>query len=152
MSRILMINNQRGLTLVEVIIILFIVSMIILIAIPLYGNSIQNQTYSQVFERFEDDYLYAQQRALTKSERLEMQFASGHYILRQDGSGEEILRRELPEGMSIRTNYSQDKFFLNPNGNISRAGRVFFDYTEGKGQKTQEFTFQLGTGRIHATQ
>lgn len=145
-------SRQSGFTLVECLIILAIAAVMIMIVLPLYGNTAANAEIERFFDQFEEDFLYAQQLAIAESRRVEIRFFTNvpQYLIRYY-AGKNIVLRPLPQGMTLETNLVNNTLMLNRRGHVSQGGKVFFYYEQGNKRHRKTFTFQIASGRIQGS-
>jgi competence protein ComGD len=141
-------HPQQGFTLVEMVMVIGIVSIVLTLVIPLFHPTEQVLEYERFFQLLEDDLFLAQQSALSNSTVIEVEFniVNKFYTVR-DRYGDLIVKRSLPEGLSVSTNFDRNRIRYNRQGNISQGGRLFFVYKVGERTKMKTYVFQVGTGR-----
>ncbi|MDC3413402.1 prepilin-type N-terminal cleavage/methylation domain-containing protein [Aquibacillus sp. 3ASR75-11] len=139
--------NEKGFTLLEVVVVLGITVMLLFIGIKIPLSVIDHQTTKQFFERFQSDMLRMQQETTLTSEYIRMTiYPDRHtYEIRKGGTGKLMIKREIPEGweINLRT-LSQPLSFLR-NGNIQNPGT--FSITTN--DSTFLITFPFGKARSY---
>ncbi|MDQ0337684.1 competence protein ComGD [Caldalkalibacillus uzonensis] len=140
--------SQDGLALAEMLMVLAIFSILIMMVIPAYHSPHQRLEKEEFFQQLENDLVLAQQAAITELRVVELEFnpVNRLYLVRYR-DGDTIVVRRFPDGVSLSTNFSRNRFHFNRHGHISQGGRLFFHYETPNGTETRTYIFQLASGR-----
>lgn len=148
------IDDQNGITLVECLIVLFVLSLALLLVFPLFGDHAKHKEAQYALQLLEHDIYYAQQTAMVQSERVKIVFEPERkkYKLLYTESNEQILARTFPSNVSFQTNFRNNTLYINHLGHSSQAGTATFEYYHRGEQKETSFVFQLGSGRFRTSE
>ncbi|MFA9559402.1 competence type IV pilus minor pilin ComGD [Evansella sp. AB-rgal1] len=138
--------KDHGYTLLEILVVLFLLSIILLISIPNFTRSINNNDVNYFFEQLEKDLYSTQMKAISESLTLRFLFSNdtSKYTIVQGITPLE--ERQFPKGMIVEkgTLGLNDLRFL-PVGTLSNSGSIFFYYKEDR----YELIFQFVRGRFY---
>ncbi|MGG3841452.1 competence type IV pilus minor pilin ComGD [Anoxybacillus kestanbolensis] len=140
--------NERGFTLIEMLIVLFIVTGIMLFAVPPLQQVLAERQLQYFLEQFSNDMLYAQQYAISRKKTVAIMFYfdTCRYQVKEGRTfGKELLARSFPSPFQIQMGTLSPPLFYYPNGNINKAGTLLIAY----GSKKYKIVFQLGKGRLY---
>lgn len=137
-------SNQAGFTLVEVLLIFFII-VIMLMSLPPLFHSVQNTINEKYFlQQYEEDLFYAQSLALSRRRAVYYQYDSKKKIYKiTDHRGNVYLQRQVPDDVVISHGHLANFRFVG-DGNINRFGNV---WVQVNGKKYQIF-ISIGSGRF----
>lgn len=142
--------NIRGMTLLEIIVVVSIVSILLVITI-LNGTIVLRTKERNELKEFKNDIIYARDRSIieSKSYYIDINPNKNMYLIRTSGKtlGHIIKRKELCEGIKIKnTNIMGNEVAFNALGRPNSAGTIYME--DSKGQKI-EITISPATGRIN---
>ncbi|MBO9129667.1 competence type IV pilus minor pilin ComGD [Bacillus sp. 165] len=141
------IRSEDGFTLLEMLLVLFVVSLLSGLAyvnlIPLY----EGKKAEQFFEQLNEDILFMQELAMSTSERTNLQwFPQSHrYIIQQTYEEGPLLSRYYDKKIRVDLHTFPSIMTYSGKGNINRGGTIYVYYK----QKTYKIVFQLGKGRFY---
>jgi len=135
-------KNEKGFTLIEILIVLGIIAILFAIAVPLHVESLENQKEKRFFETLKYDFLFTQRISASGHKAVDIEFRNDEYLINKDVSP--IIKRPYPEGWRIdKLNTSIVSFSLR--GNI-RQGSTLKVYTNNN---EYNVIFPLGKGRFY---
>ncbi|RSL30943.1 hypothetical protein D7Z54_23555 [Salibacterium salarium] len=141
------IDKENGHTLVEMVIVLFIIT--VTTAVPIISfHSLQEKKSIQYFmDLLEEDLRYAQQRSYANEELTYVQAVRNHYYIRTSGIWEDpIKQRKIPEGVSFHeVTMRFDEIGFKNNGNARKAGTIFIDTPKAN----YKLVILVGKGRVY---
>lgn len=138
--------KQHGFTLLEMLLVLFIISLLSVITYfnvaPLY----EKQKVEQFLKQFSQDILYMQQLAISRQSHYTLRwFKERHlYSIGESGAEKLLLIREYDSDIKIDLNTFPNPMTYNARGNINQGGTILLSYRT----HTYEIVFQLGRGRF----
>ncbi|MBB6448888.1 competence protein ComGD [Geomicrobium halophilum] len=142
-----MMKNDRGHTLIELMVVLLIFSICLAIPTLYYVNRDSGQDVKAFIEEFEQDLYYSQQQAMgkTTNARINIFNGRGFYQVSVDGKHEKTVH--FPEGLRFQRGSIAvpTPIFFYPNGNTNVAGR-FAIQTPGD---LYWVNFRVGSGRFY---
>lgn len=137
-------NNEAGFTLLEAIFVLFVVSLIGLIAIGLFPKY-EEKKVDTFLEQLRQDIVLMQQSAISHSNSHQLHFyPMDHQYVITNGI-ETILIRNYDHDIVIDLNTLPSSLTFGPDGNIGRGGTMYVSYKT----KKYKIVFQLGAGRFY---
>lgn len=136
-----MVGNSRGYTLIEMMIVLFILTAVTGTTFVSYQTFSEQQQTDHFFEKLKKDLYFAQQSALIYHESVVILFdrIDHHYTIMTNN--EPIVERKYNKDMTVD---GALKVVFNENGNIKKAGTLNFQINGD----LYALTFQLGKGRF----
>lgn len=140
-------KDQKGFTLIEILIVISILVMITTIPTLRLSPSYQQKVIDQFFDQLTDDLLLSQQYALSHSDTVKVYFysSSSSYRAILVESNTEIISRNYDENITINPNTLGSILVIRSNGNVNKAGTMQVIY----GQEKYNVVFQLGRGRFY---
>jgi len=141
-------SNQKGFTLIEMLIVLTIVSVLTFIAIPRINGLIQAKEMNYFLEQFREDMLYAQQYAMVRKVSVAVLFypyQSTYRITEGNTLGRVLLRRTYSANLEIQPATLQSPLMFLKNGNVNKSGTILIT----NGEQTYKIVFLLGKGRFY---
>ncbi|MCL6615948.1 MAG: prepilin-type N-terminal cleavage/methylation domain-containing protein [Anoxybacillus ayderensis] len=141
--------NERGFTLIEMLIILFVVTSIMSFTVPPFQHVLAERQLQYFLEQFRNDMLYAQQYAMSRKKTVAIifYFDTCRYQVKEGGTfGKELLARSFPSPFQFQMATLSPPLYYYPNGNVNKAGTLLVAY----GHKKYKIVFQLGKGRLYA--
>nr|WP_255573146.1 competence type IV pilus minor pilin ComGD [Anoxybacillus sp. ST4] len=141
--------NERGFTLIEMLIVLFIVTTIMAFTVPPLQQTVAERQLQYFLEQFSNDMLYAQQYAMSRKKTVTIifHFDTCRYQVKEGGTfGKELLVRSFPSPFQFQLATLSPPLMYYPNGHINKAGTLLVAY----GNKRYKIVFQLGKGRLYA--
>ncbi|MEK5523498.1 competence type IV pilus minor pilin ComGD [Heyndrickxia sp. FSL W8-0423] len=141
----MMIKNNRGFTLMEVLIVLLVLSIFIGLGFtsmkPIWSSLEKGMFISQM----EADLYYVQSYAVNRHESVVVQFYpfNDRYIATSVTSKSKIVDRTLPASVDMM-NGSFTSFMITPDGNTNKFGTLKFKHSG----KEMKLIFNIGRGRF----
>ncbi|KFN02106.1 type II secretion system protein [Bacillus clarus] len=138
--------KQRGFTLLEMLLVLFSVSILSIVTYynvtPLY----EKQKIEQFLKQFSNDILYMQQLAISRQSHYTLRWFKERnmYCIGESVEEQFILIRQYDGDIKIDLHTFPNPMTYNASGNINRGGTILLSY---RGH-TYEIIFQLGRGRF----
>ncbi|GGE73914.1 competence type IV pilus minor pilin ComGD [Priestia taiwanensis] len=140
------VNNNKGFTFVEMLLVLFIVSVVSSFVFVNISTAYDKRKIDHFMEQFYIDLLYTQEYAMSHYVDMKVHLRDGHYEIRGSSyAGPTILKRTYDDGIQVDVMTMQNPIVFKPSGNIERAGSLFVGY---KGSRFK-VVFQLGRGRVY---
>lgn len=120
---------EKGFTVIEIIIVIFIAGIIALLSLPAYRTYQPSAELSGTAQELIIDLRYAQQLAITEQINHGVRFNSSTeaYQIIKYGASEEVLKeKELPPRVMIEkvSNLNNDEAVFNPYGAAAEAGTI----------------------------
>jgi competence protein ComGD len=142
----LQVKNNRGFTLVEMLLVLSIVSIIGSLVFVNMSSAYESKKINHFMEQFYIDLLYAQEYAMSHGFDVKIHFREGHYEIRGSSYNDPtILKRTYEEDIRIDVMTVSNPVLFKKSGNIQKPGAIFIGYKE----RRFRVMFQLGRGRIY---
>ncbi|NLJ78032.1 MAG: prepilin-type N-terminal cleavage/methylation domain-containing protein [Tissierellia bacterium] len=142
-------DNDRGITLVELIMVICIISIILLIPTLRYGSILNNSDKREITE-FKNDINYARNRAIIESTIYYVTIipnSSSYRIYKQESMRRLIKKKNFDNGMIIcGNNFGGNEIVFNRSGSPLRAGTVELRGSRGK---SIEVTIAPATGKVN---
>ncbi|AKS38897.1 competence protein comGD [Anoxybacillus gonensis] len=141
--------NERGFTLIEMLIVLFVVTSIMSFTVPPLQHVLAERQLQYFLEQFQNDMLYAQQYAISRKKTVAIIFSfdTCRYQVKEGGTfGKELFARSFPSPFQFQMATLSPPLYYYPNGNVNKAGTLLVAY----GSKKYKIVFQLGKGRLYA--
>lgn len=137
-------QNEKGFTLIEMLLVLMIVIVVSSIALNVTIKNIKVDQTKEFFRQFQIDMHYLQSYAMAYKETVRVLYVKdGKEYIGIVGTNKIVLRRTMPEGYSGNTANTFVLQYL-PNGNVSRVGALTFHTPEG-GRRLKVY---IGKGRL----
>lgn len=139
--------NQKGFTLLESLLVLFIVSTMSLILMANITPIYHKKVIETFLNQFEKDMLYAQQYALVNEELVFVLFKSEQNLYKIESNEQEVdlLTRNYHPKIKIEGATLTNKITYISNGSIQKSGTMFISYKDS----TYKVIFYLGKGRFN---
>lgn len=139
------IKSERGVTFVEMLIVLFIVMCLSAIVIKYSVKAEETREIERFFTQIQLDIQYIQTYSMHKREYISIKFegSSKRYIIKKDFYTE-LYERPFPKGVEVVLSSSSiNTIIYNYNGNVMTPGTVYFKTPQG----TKKVVITLGRGR-----
>lgn len=144
-----MFRDNRGVTLIELILIISILS--ILLFIPAFnGSNVLKYKERKELREFKNDINYARNRAVVESilYGIEIRTNSNTYLINKYSKFPEIIKKkEFTSGIKVKsTNIKDNELIFNYSGAPKDAGTIYLE--NSKGNKIR-ITINLATGKVN---
>ncbi|HDR7791969.1 TPA: type II secretion system protein [Bacillus luti] len=138
--------KQKGFTLLEMLLVLFAISILSLVTYFNIHSLYERQKVEQFLRQFSNDILYMQQVAINRQKHYTLRWYKGRnmYYIGESGTNHFIVKRVYDNDIQIDLHTFPNPMTYNPKGNINRGGTVLLSYRSYK----YEIVFQLGRGRF----
>ncbi|GGM31641.1 competence protein ComG [Paraliobacillus quinghaiensis] len=140
-------NNQKGFTLIEILIVLSTLSILLVIGASLQTNTYDTYQLNRWYQLFESDVLYMQQQTLLKRNNLYLIIKpdTKSYEIRQGGRGKVLVERQIPHNWEVKLYTLSMPLSFSIQGTIKEPG-MFLIIIDDK-----EFAiyFPFGKGRSY---
>ncbi|MGE6538588.1 competence type IV pilus minor pilin ComGD [Bacillus luti] len=138
--------KQKGFTLLEMLLVLFSISVLSMITYLNVHSLYERQKIEQFLRQFSNDILYMQQLAINRQKHYTLRWHKERnmYYIGESGSAQFIIKREYDNDIQINLHTFPNPMTYNPSGNINRGGTILLSYRNYK----YEIVFQLGRGRF----
>lgn len=133
-------NNEKGFTLLELLIVLAITALVSLFILPSMYKSVARQEQHHFFELLESDTFYIQNQTLFTTKQHDITFTTSKYFMNSSTDKKE---RSYPE--QLRNTYNPNRIIFSQSGTIRNPATYYFDYEYGK----YKLTFPFGKGRSY---
>jgi competence protein ComGD len=139
-------NNERGFTMVEMLLVLCIVSVIGSLVFVNLSSAYESKKIDHFMEQLYIDLLYAQEYAMSHSFDMKVHFREGHYEIRGSAYNDPtVLKRTYDDEIVVDVVTVSNPVVFKKSGNIEKPGAVFVGYKD----KRFRLVFQLGRGRLY---
>ncbi|MFD3447746.1 competence type IV pilus minor pilin ComGD [Microbacteriaceae bacterium 4G12] len=137
---------ERGFTLLETLLVLFIVSVLATVGYMNLQPIYEHRKIEQFVEQFQQDVIFMQQAALSNNRRYALRlYPEQHkYNITQVGAENATLVRYYDSQLNIDIGTLPQPLTYRENGNINRAGTMYVSYKNRK----YSIVFQIGKGRF----
>ena len=137
--------KQKGFTLLEMLLVLFAISVLSVVTHFNVTSLHEKQKVEQFLKQFSNDILYMQQLAIKRQKHYTLRwFKEKHmYYISESETDLLIVKREYDKDVQMDLHTFPNPMTYNPSGNINRGGTILLSY---RGYK-YEIVFQLGRGR-----
>ena len=139
-----MTRNERGFTLIEMLLVLMIFSIVTMIAISFSYRYVKINEYEQAIEQLRLTIHVAQLTAQQEEATSYVRILEGNTILLTSLYTEHELKWKLPEGMRVYFLTNNNRIRFNSSGNISEIGHLEIQTPE----KTRRYSINLSKGRL----
>jgi competence protein ComGD len=137
-------KHQEAFTLIEVLLIFFILVVMLSSLPPLFHSVEQTINEKYFLQQYEEDLFYAQTLALSKRRYVYYSYDDAKRTYKiMNGLGEVYLQRKIPDSVKMSHGHLS-RFHFNSNGNISQFGNI---WVEVNGKKYKIF-ISIGSGRF----
>lgn len=142
-----MINNQKGFTLIESLVVLsifLIISSITVISIKPQYNMADDETF---ISQLKADIYYAQQYAISHQKEVKVNFApnKNSYFIYEHNNSSNIVERQYSPSIQVSPGSIPLYFKYLPNGNVEQFGSLYIKSKE----KSYRLTVLIGKGRFY---
>lgn len=137
-------SNQKGFSLLEVLVVLFIWSILLLLVVPINHSIVETQQEEYFFKTFAYDVLYTQSLSTTTKDYVQINLYEDRYIIRKGYKGEILLSQNLPSGWVIKSK-TYHTISFDDKGRIRMPG-TFYIQTK---KREYAVVFPFGKGRYH---
>lgn len=124
-------RKETGFTLSESLIVLAITGVLLLIAVPVSANHLEQYKERAFLEMLEMDLLYAQSEAMSKKEMIMMQFREEEYSIFSEYEKGMIIKK-LPKQYKFIGYGSAPIVSFTTNGSIRKSGQISFKSKNNK--------------------
>lgn len=139
-----MMRDERGFTLIEMLLVLMIFSIITIIAVSFSYRYVKINQYEHAIEQLKLTLHVAQLTAQQEKVIVHVHIKEGNRVLLTTELKKYELNWEIPEGMSVYFHTNKGSIRFNYNGNISGIGRVEIITPE----KTMNYSINISKGRL----
>ena len=139
-----MMRNERGFTLIEMLLVLMIFSTITIIAISFSYRYVKVNEYEHAIEQLKLTLHVAQLTAQQEETVAYVYILEGNNIVLTTAFKDYGLSWKLPEGMSVYFSQNNGAIRFNSNGNISEIGKVEIITPD----KTMKYSINISKGRL----
>ena len=137
--------NNRGFTLLEVLLVLCIVGIITMSVIFISNSYFEKKSFQLFIRQFELDVYHMQNFSIEKSTQTELVFSNkGTTYTTRKSFFEPIIQRSLPKGIKLSTKSTLTSIAFNPNGSIVKFGTLIFETP----QDVKMVKIYIGKGRM----
>ena len=137
-------SKASGFTLTETLVVLFAWILLLSFVPPLYTKLVVKSETNYFFAQFQEDFLYAQQYAITNRTPVRFQYISSlHEFRYQEVGGEVIRKRKLPDFVNFP--WRTQEIFINANGNLGGQSLTLYFTVH---QKPYRIIFYIGRARF----
>lgn len=137
-------KNKNGFTLIEMLFTLAILSILILLFVPSFNKTVQNQQVNQFLHVLQSDVLYMQNLSTGNKSDIRMIFNENHYVVTNYLSNDIFIERQYPNDVTIQTRTINYVSF-NDKGTIRYPGTIQIKSRH----KNYRVIFPLGKGRFY---
>lgn len=141
-------KNEQGVSLVEVLLVLFILTIIMSIVIPNFGSMSEHYLMEGWIQQFIITYYWSQQQAIYQDQWIEIILypSLNLYVVK---NGEGILKKvTYNKGIRITNTLNNNRIRFNANGNLALQNGTITIKTKNK---VRQIVIQMYTGQIYAT-
>ena len=139
-----MTRDERGFTLIEMLLVLMIFSINTMIAVSFPYRYVKSNQYEHAIEQLKLTMHVAQLTAQQEELISYVRIREGNTILLSTSYREHELNWQLPEGMQVYFHTNNSRIRFNTNGNISEIGNIQIKTPE----KTVKYSINLSKGRL----
>lgn len=138
--------KQKGFTLLEMLLVLFAISVLSMVTYFHVHSLYEKQKIEQFLRQFSNDILYMQQLAINRQKHYTLRWHKDRhmYYIGESSTDHSIIKREYDSDIQLDLNTFPNPMTYNPSGNINRGGTILLSYRSYK----YEIVFQLGRGRF----
>ena len=127
------VNNSNGFTLIEMLLVLFIVLLTSSIVFKITLTMTEKRVVNQFFQQVMLDIQEIQSLAIAINEPFNVQFyTNNHYKGYSIFSGEIIFERDFPKNITLEVTSNLKYFMVHPNGDVSNFGTIRFNTNFGQ--------------------
>lgn len=137
--------NERGFTLIEMLLVLVIVGVTSSIVLHISFTYMQHRTYTKTINQIELTVRMAQLLAMEEQRTVLCEVVGGNrFVVRGELGEENVFEQHLPEGMQMEISTARKRIRFQPSGNVTEIGKIIF-YLNGE---RVFYTVNLGKGRF----
>ncbi len=138
--------KQKGFTLLEMLLVLFAISVLSMVTYFHVHSLYEKQKIEQFLRQFSNDILYMQQLVINRQKHYTLRWHKDRhmYYIGESSTDHSIIKREYDSDIQLDLNTFPNPMTYNPSGNINRGGTILLSYRSYK----YEIVFQLGRGRF----
>ncbi|MBE5104237.1 type II secretion system protein [Bacillus thuringiensis] len=138
--------KQKGFTLLEMLLVLFAISVLSMVTYFNVHSLYEKQKVEQFLRQFSNDILYMQQLAINRQTHYTLRWykEKNVYYIGESGTNHSIVQRDYDNDIQIDLYTFPNPMTYNPSGNINKGGTILLSYRSYKYQ----IVFQLGRGRF----
>jgi competence protein ComGD len=136
-------QNEKGFTLIEILIVLSITMLFLLFPFMQIRNMEDNQKLKLFLQQFQSDLFLAQQNAMINQERTRVYILNDRYELREPISSTSFVIRKFDPKIHFYY-FSMSSIEFGIDGNITKSGKIQVEYKN----IIYIITFYLGIGRF----
>lgn len=137
-------HRQTGFTLLEVLLVLFCMTVVLAVTFPIFVTRLHYSLYEQAVQKFSMTMYEAQYVARELGERTTITIADGNVVTVMSEREGVISEWKLPEGMNIDLSKLNNKIHYTEKGTISKVGTIFIETPLW----TKEYTINFTYGRM----
>ena len=137
------IKNNKGFTLIEMLIVLSIFMVLASLSLNLYPKYVQKMETTRFVRQFEEDLYYAQSYAISHEMNISVNLNNYNYTISSNLNGV-ILQRMNPPNTTFKKGTNGLKIFFNDAGSPITSGVVYIQTD----QERYKVTIYIGKGRI----
>ncbi|MER2191137.1 MAG: competence type IV pilus minor pilin ComGD [Solibacillus sp.] len=138
-------NNERGFTLIEMLLVLTIVGVMTSAVLQVSFDQIQRQTYKKTTNQIELAIRMAQLMAMEGQQIIYCEVVNEtQFIIRKRPFDEPYYTQDLPAGMKMRITTERGRLQFQPSGNVTQMGKIYFFLNDER----LFYTINLGKGRF----
>ena len=125
-------ENERGFTLIEVLLVLSIVFVISSTILFVSHSYVEKNSFQVFMNQFKLDVYHLQSLSITNGTYSALVFDNnGTTYITRKSFYEPIVKRKLPKGVSLSPKSSLTEIAFHPNGAVEKFGTLIFDTPEG---------------------
>lgn len=145
MVKFLLVNKEKGFTLIEVLVVLGINLLIIMLIIPLAYKDLTQTKMDVFFAELKSDVDLAQSHNFQTDDFYELTFNKKSYKLIENSTSRLIKERSYPESVRVEERNFKSVIYQN-NGTFKTPGRVLF---KDGNKRSYEIIFPFGKGGFY---
>lgn len=142
-----MINSEDGFTLLESLFVLSVFLIIASISAILFKSQFTSLEKQQFISQLKADLLYGQQYAMSHHALVIVHILpeESYYYIRESYNKDFLIKREIPEAITVKEGSMKLFFQFQPDGNINRFGSFLIKVDK----VWYRMTFLIGKGRFY---
>lgn len=145
-ANIFLLKSIKGFSLLEMIIVLWIFSVILFLTIPIFDHQINSMEMDYFLKELEQDLYYYQMMSITNGRTIKFIFSTNGSSYKVLQGVKVIHEREGPLGMTyIPRSLKLNELNFLPHGQIKKAGKIEINY----GYRRYNLVFHLLRGRFY---
>ncbi|GEL06927.1 competence type IV pilus minor pilin ComGD [Salisediminibacterium halotolerans] len=139
-------KNSRGVSLIEMMIVMLILSSLLLITVPVVSASAEEREFNQFVEQLEKDMYYYKMLARTEGRTVQMRFSGPKQTYGFYYGIQLIERHTIPSNVHFRSGtIAMNDIYFYPTGTVRSSGTIFIE----RDDKRYRLTFQFRRGRFY---